>query len=665
MKKIIIAFILFVVFSQLASGEELEMGTQEFEFELTDVFYPLLTKEESAELSKEMIKNARVNIYYSGKSKDIIVSPLGWVIATIYSSGRWTPPIIQESEEGEWEKPQSVDVKDGKLRIKVDKSADMTHINPIAIMTNSFNLSKIRIYLPIYYITKILNEEILYKNDRYLKFDIYTENDSELYKKGYEYAKSEYLTPIENGVVVYDSAAFLGLRYGMQFYATGKLSIVQNDKAVLADDKPPLVDKTEKMYAISSGKQTQIADTINMNKIKGLPKNVADVKARYLKRKRLEQFTLYGNVKYKNEKGNDDILANFFLNQIKTHGKLYRIDASVNDHEVKYYDKTEIDWAEAACAFGYGIEFYENEEIRYFNASENDENFFDWSVKGGIEYNITQDNLTPILEYEKRLETHLKDKPNGKEKMAACKELLSYAKHILSAPKAKLEKEFDEQYKIIGTEYQKVSKNGFYVGKANGTGTMRYPDGSIFAGNFWDGKVVSGNMFYPNGNYIFIDDAQDGEIKGLGELYLSPQIKCVGYFENGTMNKEGYIYFDDKKGNKNHYGGIFKNGVIEEKAYASIETKMFSAAIDELPCNSKKQEKLIITPKNGKLEGEAYMRIYKKDKMLICQAVTFENGKIVQNVGISDKQLKIIEKYLEKLYHVKCDVNYTVKKESY
>ena len=81
------------------------------------------------------------------------------------------------------------------------------------------------------------------------------------------------------------------------------------------------------------------------------------------------------------------------------------------------------------------------------------------------------------------------------------------------------------------------------------------------------------------------------------------------------------------------------------------------------------------TLKNGKLEGKAFIYIWqgaKKEREYSCHVATFKDGKlvnmvdfkkgkIVQNNGIKKDILKTIEIYLDKLYSVKCDVNYVIK----
>jgi hypothetical protein len=667
MKNIIAAFALFVVFLQGASGVEKETDMQEFEFELTDVFYPLLTKEEGAELSKRMTEGARVSIFYNDEV-DLTYKTEYWAknasLAVLFGK---VFPKSKKIEYAYWEKPYGVEVKDGKLRIKIqsiDKSEDADEYR----IKGSIGMKRIGIYLPIHSMTRILDEKLRSgsENAGYLFFDIYARKskDSELHNKGYIYAASENLAPIQNDkaeihnpTTSRDSRGF----YGMKFHATGKLSLVKEGKTVLADDKPPPVSTITKMNSISSGIEIGTDDMIAMNKIKGLPENLADIQARYLNRKRFAQFALFGNARQ-----GDAILAGVFINQIKTHGKLYRIDALVNDHNIRYYnglDGIGVDEAEAACIFGFGIKFYENGDVRYFSEPKDDnhmtrDRFFVNSLEYAIDHNIKNGDMTPILAYEKHLAAYLENKPNGKEKAEACKALLSYAKHILAASKETLEKEFDEQYEIIGAAYEAERKRfeGVYVGekkdgKAHGEGSIHYPDGSKFTGEFKDGKPGNGTMFYPNGNKL-----------GDGRLTLSDQLTCRGKFKDGKM-KYGEISYNDKNGNEFEYEGWLKNGIVAggERSYTRIRTKVFSSIHIAGYRYNEEQKKYVSAFKNGRLEGKTKVSVWDdRHKFIGHYIATFKDGKITQHDGMREDVLKTLEEWLEKFYLVKCDVNDTI-----
>jgi hypothetical protein len=178
-------------------------------------------------------------------------------------------------------------------------------------------------------------------------------------------------------------------------------------------------------------------------------------------------------------------------------------------------------------------------------------------------------------------------------------------------------------------------------------------------GHFTDGNISRiKEIFYPNGNRLYMRSSVN-EMKGKATLYLSkqPKLECDGYFENGTMSGEGFLNFKDKDENKYTYEGTFKNGVAEGEAEVIIETKTLYFRIWRH--GSDDQPKLPPTFKNGRLEGKTYIWIWKGETFKGGYKVTFEDGKIVQNGGIKDEQLKIIEEYLEKLYPVRCDVRYT------
>jgi hypothetical protein len=621
---------------------------QEFEFELTDVFYPLLTKEESAELSQKMLENARISVFYKGEVKRINTSE--WRKYALKHL-RYVPKTETE-ERKRWEKPQSVALKDGKLRIKAAKKVEETLALPTYALEGTIDINTISISLPMEFLAKLLDEEIAYKNTEYAKFHIHLKDNSSLQAKGYEYATSEDLIPINNAAARINNPATnndISGHYGMNFHAIGKLSLVKDGKTVSPDEKPPFISKTAKMNAIGSGIKLGRDDTISIDNIKGLPANLADARVRYLKNgKRFEQFALYANAK-----DNGAVLAGVFITQIKTHGKLQKIYVFVNDRNIG------VSAARAACIFGFGINFHEDGEVRYFSEPKDDDSktrdeFFVNSLHYSTEHEIKNGDITPLLEYENKNAAYLKDKPNSSAKTAACKELLSYAKHILSAPKEALEKEFDAQYKTIGAAYEKERKR--FEGKSDGKGARVYPDGSIMTGFKTFERIIT----YPNGN-IFKRHSTNSK----GTLYFSKRFYCDGKFRDGKM-MSGNIFYEDKNGNEFTYRGGFKDGVAEGELShpVTIKTKALSVTISDYSYN-KEYEKVFPIFKNGRLEGEAYATLWdntnQRHELIKSHAVTFKNGKIVQHDGISEEILKTIAAWLEKLYAVKCDVNYTIK----
>jgi hypothetical protein len=653
MKNIVLALVIFIAAME-ARGNDMQV--QEFEFELTDVFYPLLTKEESAKLSQKMLENARTSVFYKGKVKRI-------------NSKEWRKfalkrlilvPKKETSERERWEKPQSVVMKDGKLRIKALKSVDEAIELTSYTLEGSIGIDTISISLPMEPLAEILGEKLYspFERNRYIEFEIYAkeEKGNELYNKGYISASKSSI-PIDNDRAKIHNPAtnkHLNGHYGMRFHTAVKLSLVKDDKT-RSSDEPSLISKKKKIYAISSGQYIGDDDAINVEKIKGLPENLADIRVRYLNGKRFEQFTLYARAK-----NNDDVLAGVFMSQIKTHGKLYRIDAAINDQSVEYYNDVSlgVDESRAACIFGFGIEFHEDGEVRYFSEPKDDNpetrnKFVVGSVKYATEHNITKGDLTPLLEYEKKNAAYLEDKPNADAKTAACKDILSYAKHILSAPKEELEKEFDEQYKTVGAAYEAERKR--FERKVDESGAIVYPDGSKRAKN--------GNIIYPNGNELEIENYG-------GCLYFSEQLYCKGKFRDGIMidgyngaTYNGEIIYKDKNGNKFIYSGNFKNGIPVSGVSTKIHTKTFYIKISEYDDENKKYKEPAPTLKDGKFEGEVYVSVWENfhlHKFIKTYTVVFKNGRIVQHDGINEEILKMLEEWLEKFNSVKCDVNHAI-----
>ena len=69
----------------------------------------------------------------------------------------------------------------------------------------------------------------------------------------------------------------------------------------------------------------------------------------------------------------------------------------------------------------------------------------------------------------------------------------------------------------------------------NGKGTMIYPDGRKYVGDFKLGKRTgSGAMTYPDGRH-YVGKFQDGELTGQGTLISPDGKKWVGNFKDGEF----------------------------------------------------------------------------------------------------------------------------------
>ena len=88
----------------------------------------------------------------------------------------------------------------------------------------------------------------------------------------------------------------------------------------------------------------------------------------------------------------------------------------------------------------------------------------------------------------------------------------------------------------------------FSDGKLNGKGTMRYHSGDIYTGMWEDNKKNGGGKFERSNGNIYEGQFVNGKLNGKGRLLYKSKDRYVGTFIDNVPNGKGKIYF--KNGNK-------------------------------------------------------------------------------------------------------------------
>ena len=81
---------------------------------------------------------------------------------------------------------------------------------------------------------------------------------------------------------------------------------------------------------------------------------------------------------------------------------------------------------------------------------------------------------------------------------------------------------FTQDEQVIGRCIFSVFEGEFSDDLKNGHGTMRWRDGRVFEGEFFNDVRVEGKMTYPSGLYLAYDGEWSNNLyEGVGELSLS------------------------------------------------------------------------------------------------------------------------------------------------
>jgi hypothetical protein len=437
---------------------------REFEFEIAELYYPLLSEEETQALKEKMINDlARISVFYSGNIKEInppAMVVVGTLFGSLYARRPMIWPPIEAGDRGEWKRAQITRKEEGKIRFTTPNFGRVS-----GVYIGEIPIDHFVIHIPLHDLAEIFEKprKSKYANiqNGYFEFEI---GASPRYK-------TDYSEPFENDVGI---------------LVAGKISEIKNGVAKTPEsDGKPLFDERRKLYTI--GRYGYGIPNIQMafDLTENIPDNLENQTVHYRNFPRLEQFSLIANAR--TGKGQ----AEFFLNEIKVNGKLFRIDARVGDDN--YRPKANY------CAFIYGIEFYPDREARYFRRPKDHEyrtlsDFWSGEEKATVVNVITDGDISPILAYEAVMAERL-----GEESMKDCKLLLDHAKHILTTPTKALDDEFDTHYQAIGKEYDRLSVNGFWTGETkdgepDGKGFLLYPNGDREKVVFKDGKKTGSWM---------------------------------------------------------------------------------------------------------------------------------------------------------------------------
>ncbi|WP_037586353.1 hypothetical protein [Stenoxybacter acetivorans] len=667
---------------------------REFEFALTDIYYPLLSEEQT-----EILKNKMpYGMYIWGEYEGLVtetesLSNLVELIPHYIAFGAGLPAKSGKVEVSESIQAKNATIQDGKIRFKLPKEIDKSEEVYGTTRKGSIPLTGFQISMSIEYLSETLGEKPYHNSNLGISFDNryftfgfsiapYAEEKLEgasrreidYYTKPHRYVR-ESMSPLPNAVANLVEKDFAPWE-GIKMWAIGVISEVNkngslSDKPIITNSNPygsnylfdePLLSYNTKIWSIPSSDGFDMRNHISTDGIdvtlnKNIPKNIDRIRARYINRGVLEQFTLYTNAKYKsaNAAKYDQSLTTFLLAQTKVRGKLFRIDgAAAYNKNINNFN------TDSNCLFDYGVQFLQDREVRYFSRPKSVQNrkdkYEDW------EYNkITGSDVSAVLAFEKEIKEWFAKEENSKEKTAACGELLSHAKHILTASKEQLNKEFDETYKSVGAQYMKMQNFMKEVKKNNPDGRFvtKYPNGAEFSGKYQDNGKISDQgavMKYPNGNGFYyspklVDNDPLSHIT-YGEIRTLPHggtPSCrAGQFIDGKAEGEGYLtqyenFINETPGCK--FGGDFHNGI-------AVKGKLeLTWTVNDI------RYELTGNMINAKIEGSAEFEVYwtetgsRKKYTLI-----FENSSISNSGGLEDKYLNIIKTRLKTIFPLHCDV---------
>jgi len=119
---------------------------------------------------------------------------------------------------------------------------------------------------------------------------------------------------------------------------------------------------------------------------------------------------------------------------------------------------------------------------------------------------------------------------------------------------------FEDGNKDKDAKYIGEFKDGFFEDRQpNGQGTITYPNGRKYVGEWKDGfPNGQGTITYPNGNK-YVGGLKDGEKNGQGTFTFSDGERYVGKFKDGKYHGQGTVTSPD--GLK--YVGGYKDGEKE------------------------------------------------------------------------------------------------------
>ena len=687
MRKILL--IVLVVWAGSLWAKELigtpSQETREFEFELTDLYYPLLNDSQNQEMRSLMPHGAYIFANYSGviiESADL----KNWVDVVMYG-GTFRGKAMASDRFT----VQNAVVSGTKLRFKVPKTVNKDSDGYCYHERGDIPIEGFDVYLPIDHLTAILGGKLPYheyldQSTRYIGFSF----NIVPYKEDPESTQHRYVIDFKVPWVnlIHRSSMINNYHSGAHLWAVMKVSEVNKDGTLstqpLVANKneydgrylydQPLISNSIRMNSIPSADVSPYATRISQDGIditlKTLPKSVRDVKARFIKHNALQQYTLYAPVRYSAASGKyDENLSNFYFSATKTRGELFKIEGSSGYQAgwPGYGNETLPD-----CIFDYGIEFRASGTWRYFRYPANNDHLtkknyqYAGHEKSRVVVDIEKDGIAALDGYEQNMRKWYSDQKDSEAKIAACMQVLDHARHILSSTDKALSIEFDRDYAAIEKVHNKHLKNGFLVvgkknGKPFGESITYYEDGRELHSTYKaDGSQTSASMYYPNGNRF---EYKNDKVGFTSPIYYgalrSTQEKVEAIceakqFVDGKAEGEGYLDIKSKKfGYRFRFTGNFTHGVADGKAYLDL---IFSNALLH-----SEFYRDVITVKDGKFtggttfhhsgelnsEGErAFVAEYK---------VVFKDGKIVS--GMEPARMKRINDMITSIYPIACDIN--------
>jgi hypothetical protein len=510
------------------------------------------------------------------------------------------------------------------------------------------------------------------------------------------------MTPIYNAIVGGTNDVNFKSLSGARLLAVGKISEVNkngslSDKPLVANESQygsdhlsdrPLLKYNSKIWSIPSDADNHQGEE-NISVSKNIPLNVSDTHARYINRGVLQQFALFGTAKYKsaNQTKYDNNLTNMMIAQTKVRGKLYRIEGEATYD--KSYNRFDTD---SNCLFEYGVQFLGDQEKRYLSRPKNVDTRED-KYRNWIYGEITENNITAIVEFEQDIKQWFTGQENAEAKVAACGELITYAKHILTASNEQLNKEFDETYKSVGSQYDKIVKDRAeyekWLANRNGEYVTKNPNGEVMTERYKDGNLIDGNIKYKNGNifaYSYSGSTWSGMYRGnkVDEVKMIYPNGNVFYYDVSGVLMDDNLSFSNITSNgklvtpagdisRSCRAAKFINGKAEGKGGESNRKINIDYNVDyhdglangsaevDIEDESKKLYYYLYfsaTAKNGRIDGSAKVTIgdFKRNRF-IYDNVIFTDGFITDKAELEDVYVDAIHSYLKTLYPIECDVS--------
>ena len=126
---------------------------------------------------------------------------------------------------------------------------------------------------------------------------------------------------------------------------------------------------------------------------------------------------------------------------------------------------------------------------------------------------------------------------------------------------------FEDGNKDKDAKYIGEFKDGFFEDRLpNGQGTITYPDGRKYVGEWKDAREHGQGIFTSPNGQKHVGEYKDGRKNGQGTFTYPDGNKYVGEYKDGRMNGQGtYTWYDGSKYVGEWKGGEMWNGTIYAK----------------------------------------------------------------------------------------------------